>query len=220
MNIPTNTDVPIFQQQIFETTNKDVPLETRTLQQIRKQRGQRLTKSKVEDLKSPGSFILTTGDNEVSGSNTRHLFKNLYGETPLTFLFFSKKNINNIQNIIKFAVNREIGYVVDDQSTNELLIIMRAIFLEYSLHPKLPEPEMSEKDRNELMKKYTIEVARLNTILVNHIVPKIVSQIQQYVDYLKDASEQPYQMDKPINHSIKGQRQYRSVTQVLIGGEL
>lgn len=220
MNTQVNPDMPIFQQQIFETTNADVPLETRTLQEIRKQRGQTLTTGKIEELRSPGSFRLTTGKNNLSGSNTRHLFKNLYGETPLTFLFFSKQNIENIQKIIKFVVHREIGYVVDDQSTNELLIIMRALFLEYSLHPKLPDPSMSEKERQELMKKYTTEVARLNTILVNHIVPKIVSQVQQYVDYLRDASQQPYHMDNPQNDSVKGQRQYRSATQVLLGGEL
>ena len=220
MNTQKNPDIPIFQQQIFETTNPDVPLETRTLQEIRKQRGQSLTKSKIEELRSPGSFRLTTDKNNLSGSNTRHLFKNLYGETPLTFLFFSKQNIENIQKIIKFVVHREIGYVVDDQSTNELLIVMRAIFLEYSLHPKLPDPSMTEKERQELMKKYTTEVARLNTILVNHIVPKIVSQVQQYVDYLRDASQQPYHMDKPQNDSVKGQREYRSTTQVLLGGQL
>lgn len=220
MNTQQNPDLPIFQQQIFETTNPDVPLETRTLQQIRKQRGQRLTNQKVDDLQSPGSFRLTTNKNDLSGSNTRHLFKNLYGETPLTFLFFSKQNIDNIQKIIKFIVHREIGYVIDDQSTNELLIIMRAIFLEYSLHPKLPDPKMSQDEQIELMAKYTKEVSRLNTILVNHIVPKIVSQVQQYVDYLKDASEQPYHMDKPQNDSVKGQRQYRSTTQVLLGGNL
>jgi tetrahydromethanopterin S-methyltransferase subunit H len=97
---------------------------------------------------------------------------------------------------------------------------MRALFLEYSLHPKLITEEMSDKERSELLKKYTIEVERLNMIVINQVVPKIISQIQQYVDYLRDASEQPYYMDKPQNDSVKGQKQYRSTTQVLIGGEL
>ena len=97
---------------------------------------------------------------------------------------------------------------------------MRALFLEYSLHPKLITEEMSPKERNELLQKYTAEVARLNMIIVNQVVPKIISQIQQYVDYLRDASEQPYYMDKPKNDSVKGQKQYRSTTQVLTGGDL
>lgn len=213
-------DLPIFHQKIFETPNADLPYENRTLQEIRKERGQRLTGSKVKDLVSPGSFKINSNQESLSGSNTRFLFRNLYGETLLTFLFFSKQNIQNIQNIVKSVVHRETNYVIDDQSVNELLIIMRAIFLEYSLHPKLITENMSKEERSELFKKYTVEVQRLNLIVVNQIVPKIVSQLQQYLDYLRDASEQPVYMDKPVLDSVKGQKQYRSTTQVLIGGEL
>lgn len=220
MNRVVREDLPVFQQQIFETTNADIPLENRTLQEITKERGQRLTKSKIDELISPGSYNFNTNDDSLSGSNTRHLFKNLYGETLLTFLFFSKRNIDNIQDILKFVVHRETKYIIDNQSVNELLIVMRALFLEYSLHPKLITEEMSDKERSELLKKYTKEVERLNMIVINQVVPKIISQIQQYVDYLRDASEQPYYMDKPQNDSVKGQKQYRSTTQVLIGGEL
>ena len=219
MNISKNQDTPVFYQEIFETPGADLPLENRTLQSIRQQRGQRLTKDKVSDLVSPGSFDINTNENQISGSNTRFLFKNLYGETLLTFLFFSKKNIENIQNVVKFIVNREIGYVIDNQSMTELLIIMRAIFLEYSFHPKLITENMPEKEKQLLLKKYTQEVSRLNTIVINQIVPKIVSQVQQYIDYLRDASQQPYQMDKPKNDSVQGQKQYRSTTQVLLGGD-
>lgn len=220
MNRVVREDLPVFQQQIFETTSADIPLENRTLQEITKERGQRLTKSKIDELISPGSYDFNTNDDSLSGSNTRHLFKNLYGETLLTFLFFSKRNIDNIQDILKFVVHRETKYIIDNQSVNELLIVMRALFLEYSLHPKLITEEMSDKERSELLKKYTKEVERLNMIVINQVVPKIISQIQQYVDYLRDASEQPYYMDKPQNDSVKGQKQYRSTTQVLIGGEL
>lgn len=214
-----NTDIPIFHQKIFETPNSDVPLEDRTLMSVRKQRAQRLTDEKLDKLVSPGSFNLTPDDKSVSGSNTRFLFKNLYGETPLTFSFFSNKNIQNIQNLIKFTVHRETGYVIDNQSVNELMIIMRSIFLEYSLHPKLIDEKMSDKEKSELIIKYKNEVARLNEIVINAIVPKIISQIQQYLDYLRDASQQPYQMDKPKNESVIGQKQYRSTTQVLFGGD-
>jgi hypothetical protein len=214
-----NPDVPIFHQKIFETPNADLPIEDRTLMSIRTQRAQRLTNDKVENLVSPGSFNLTPDDKRVSGSNTRALFKNLYGETPLTFAFFSNKNIQNIQDLIKFVVHRETGYVIDNQSVNELMIIMRSIFLEYSLHPKLIDEKMTSQEKSELIIKYKNEVSRLNQIVINAIVPKIISQIQQYLDYLRDASEQPYQMDKPKNESITGQKEYRSTTQVLFGGD-
>jgi|UniRef100_A0A6C0AMN3 hypothetical protein len=208
---------PLFHPELYERST-DLPGDKRTLLTITDERSKRLPSTKVEELKSPGKYNLTPDDKQISGSNTRFLFKNLYGETPLTFLFFSDKNIKNIQNLIKLNVHKQINYIIDDQSNNELMIIMRSIFLEYSLHPALISEEMSETERQILFKKYTNEVDRLNKIVVQEIVPKIVSQIQQYVDYLRDASQQPYYMDKPKNESVKGQKQYRSVTQVLSGG--
>jgi len=220
MNQEDLPDLPVFHNEIFETTTPDIPLETRTLQMIRKQRGQRLTSEKVDSMESPGSYILTTDDDDLSDSNTRYLFKNLYGETLLTSLFFSKLNILNIQNVIKFNVHKETNYIIDKQSMNELMIIMRAVFLEYSRHPKLITPDMRQNEKEILLMKYKMEVSRLNTIVINQVVPNIVSQLQQYIDYLRDASEQPYYMDKPKNVSIKGQKQYRSITQVLTGSDL
>ena len=221
MNIDLNKEkAPVFHPSFFETVDTHTPKEERTLMTIRQLRGQRLTNKTVENMVSPGVHKFTVNDQQLSGSNTRHLFKNLYGETLLTFLFFSEKNIDNIQNLIKFLVYRETKYVVDKQSYTELMIIMRSIFLEYSAHPPLIDENMSSEIKERLFKKYTDEVGRLNDIVVTSIVPKVISQLQQYLDYLRDASEQPYQIDTPKNESISGERQYRSVTQVLLGGNL
>jgi DNA-directed RNA polymerase subunit H (RpoH/RPB5) len=209
----------VFHPSIFQISSNDKPLDDRTLQSITKQRGQRLTSETVEKMISPGSFNFTIDDKKVSGSNTRFLFKNLYGETPLTFLFFSDKNIQNIQNILRYNVYKQMKYTIDNQSTNELMIIMRSLFLEYSAHPKLLDESMSEDEKRKLLEKYTIEVARLNKIVVDSTLPKVISQIQQYVDYLRDSSKQPYYMEKPKNESVQGMKQYRSATQVLLGGK-
>ena len=209
----------VFHPSIFQISSNDKPLDNRTLQSITKQRGQRLTSETVEKMISPGSFNFTIDDKKVSGSNTRFLFKNLYGETPLTFLFFSDKNIQNIQNILRYNVYKQMKYTIDNQSTNELMIIMRSLFLEYSAHPKLLDESMSDDEKRKLLEKYTIEVARLNKIVVDSTLPKVISQIQQYVDYLRDSSKQPYYMDKPKNESVQGMKQYRSATQVLLGGK-
>jgi hypothetical protein len=216
MNTNYNTG---FHPSIFESTSGHVPQDTRTLLSIREQRGQNLT-SKDEKMKSPGRYLLTDNDNELSGSNTKHLFKNLYGETPLTFLFFSKSNIESIQNLIRFLVHRETGQSVDKQSYNELMIIMRSIFLEYSAHPALLDPKMSDAQKEVLLAQYTKEVERLNDIVINQIVPKVISQLQQYMDYLRDVNRPAYRENIPANSSDSGQRQYRSITQVLIGGDL
>lgn len=206
----------IFESKLLAQTD------TRTLQNIQKQRSQKLITdmSEIGNLPNSNKHPLTLNDKQISQNNTKQVFKNIYDNTLLTEMYFSKQNIQNIQNIIKYLVHKETNYVVDDQSYTELLIVMRSIFLEYSAHPPYIHNDMSQSAKNELYKKYTIEVDRLNQIVVNSIVPKIISQLQQYIDYLKDASTQPTQIERPQNESIAGQRQYRSITQVLIGGNL
>jgi hypothetical protein len=191
----------------------------RTLLSIRQQRSNTLN-GDVKSMVSPGRYKLTENDDKLTESNTRHLFKNLYGETPLTFLFFSEQNVENLQLLIRYIVHKETGYVVDKQSQTELLVVMRSIFLEYSAHPPLFDNKMSDATRALILEKYKKEVARLNDIVIYAVVPKLVSQLQQYVDYLRDSTQQPYQMDTPQNSSISGERKYRSITQVLLGGDL
>lgn len=171
---------------------------------------------------SSGSFKFTAedGDQKLSGSNTRHLFKNLYGETLLTFLFFSKDNINNIQKLLKMLVFKQMNKVIDDQSNTELMIIMRSIFLEYSQHPPLIDEGMSDITKNQLYKMYSDEVLRLNELVLNELVPLTCSQLQQYLTYIHDINSPRVFMDKPIIDSLKGEKEYRSITSVLTGSAL
>lgn len=219
MNINPNLD-PKFHPSLFEDTSAHTPQDERTLLSVRKERGLRLPSTNVSELKSPGQYKVTIDDKSVGKSNTRFLFKNLYGETLLTEMFFSEKNIESIQNLLRFLVHKETKYVISDQNVTELLIIMRGLFLEYSSHPPLLNNNMSVKDRQKVIEMYKAEVNRLNEIVLNYIVPKIVSQMQQYISYLEDASTQPYQMDLPQNVSSAGTRQYRSVTSILTGNNL
>ena len=191
----------------------------RTLLSVQKERTHVLD---LQNLESPGRYKFTAddGDAKLSGSNTRYLFKNLYGETPLTFLYFSDKNVKNIQNLIKYVVHKEIGQNIDDQDTRELIVIMRSIFLEYSEHPVLLDETMSPEKRAAVLKLYTNEVDRLNQLVVNETVPKVISQLQQYLDYLRDCSTQPIPIARAKNVSTSGTRTLRSITQLLSGNIL
>lgn len=210
----------LFHPTDFETTSRDLPTNIRTLNSVRRDREQSLPAKQLAKVVSPGKYDLTIDDSQLSKSNTYQLFKNLYGETLLTEMFFSERNINNLQNVIRFVVNKETGYVIDNQSYNELLTIMRSIFLEYSAHPKLLTDDLSPIEKTALLQKYTSEVTRLNGIVVSDVVPRVASQMQQYLDYLRDASQPIRVMEKPISVSVSGERQYRSTTQVLLGGDL
>jgi len=108
----------------------------------------------ISKLESSGEYNFTTDDKQLSGSNTRFLFKNLYGETPLTFLFFSEDNIHNIQNVTKMSVFKQMNYVISDQNVTDLQIILRSIFLAYSEHPPLLDETMPKEQINILLKMY------------------------------------------------------------------
>lgn len=211
---------PTFFQDVNINAKENLKNE-RTLLSVTTERESKLVTSDLNQLESPGNFNFTERkDVELTGSNTRHLFRNLYGETPLTFLFFSKQNIDNIQNVIRHLIYKELFQVIDRQDDKQLMIIMRSIFLEFHRHPKLLTPNMSEDEKTKLTKQYTDEVTRLNDLVINDTVPRIISQLQQYMDYLKDCSTPRSIMDKPQSTSVTGTRNYRSTTSVLLGTNL
>jgi hypothetical protein len=92
-----NTPITKFHPKLFESPNYHLPQEDRTISMLRDQRSSKLANVDLDKLESPGSFKLTVDDNFLSPSNTSSLFKNLYGETLLTRLFFSATNVQNIQ---------------------------------------------------------------------------------------------------------------------------
>ena len=192
----------------------------RTLLSVKQEREKTLAVDDLKKLTSPGKYNLTIDDKNLKGSNTSSVFKNLYGETLLTFLFFSQKNVDNIQKLIRMLVYKHTKEVIDDQSNTELLVVMRSIFLAYSKHPKLLDESMSEQERKKLLLQYTDEVDRLNQLVIDSTVPLIVSQLQQYLVYLSDASSPLRVMEKPLSTTVKGTKSYRSQTQVLLGGDL
>lgn len=208
----------VFHPSMFEQQPSSVDNVKRTILSIRQERDQKLSEKDFKDIISRGSFAFTEDDKKISKNNTKFMFKNIYGETPLTFLFFSGKNIDSLQNLLRLRTYNETGYVIDDQSVNELLTIMRGVFLEHVSHPPLIHKDMTKDVLENLLVKYTNEVDRLNRLVVEFITPKLISQIKQYLGYLQDASAQPIPLEQPMSDSTTGQKAYKSVTQLLIGG--
>ena len=118
--------------------------------------------------------------------------------TPLTDLFFSRANMNIIQNQIRYSVylasNKK--HVIDKQDDTELQIIMRAIYLQHSLN--LPD-QIKE------------QIISLNQQVVNFAYPKILSEIEQFIHYKNNIQYLPQTIDLPKNVSSKGTRSLSSV---------
>ena len=112
--------------------------------------------------------------------------------TELAKAFFSDQNARVIQNGIRKAVYEKSGsrkYVIDDQSMDELTIIMRTMYLQYAQN--LP---------------YDIagQVLDLNEKVMNWSVPHILSAVDHYNYYLNDISHMPVPLARSVSLSSAG----------------
>lgn len=126
----------------------------------------------------------------------------LYGiqeTTQLNQLFFSRANMNIIQDGIRYQVylKTDKKHIIDKQSEVELEIIMRSTYLQHS--PNLP---------NNIKE----QIKYLDDLVVNWCVEQIIPEIYQYYGYLKEVEYMPTPIDLPLNLSSKGSRTLRSVT--------
>lgn len=115
-------------------------------------------------------------------------------KTEVSELFFSPMNINALQDGIKNKILNETDgkFLIGRQNDQELKIIMRSIYLQYS----------SNNEENCVE-----QVRKLNALVLNWAVPEILSNLLQYQTYRKDASTLPMPFEHPQLLSQKGSRQ-------------
>jgi hypothetical protein len=105
--------------------------------------------------------------------------------TPLNTAYFSPANVQIVQNKIRREVfDRSKGeFLIAPQSADELMIVMRAMYLQYGKN--LPT-NISE------------QIAELNQIVADWCVPKIVAEASMHRTYLRDIQQLPVPMAHPI----------------------
>lgn len=106
-------------------------------------------------------------------------------DTALSDAFFSSKNIQIIQNGIRAGVyemsNKQ--YVIGEQNPNELKIIMRSIFLQYS--------------RN-LSNNIKEQIASLNSLVLDYAVRQVYGEAVGYMKYKYDSSTMYEPISRPV----------------------
>jgi hypothetical protein len=112
-----------------------------------------------------------------------------FEQTPFNQAFFSQANFQIVQNAIRKKVFDESGDIIDPVSTDDLFMIMRAIFLWYgrNLPDHIPE-----------------QIAELNERITAWSVPKILAELSMYKYYLKDIDTLPDPIKLPVNQSSAG----------------
>lgn len=119
--------------------------------------------------------------------------KGNFNKNCLNDVFFSDDNIDALQiGMRNMVANATEGKeIIGRQSDIELKIIMKAIYLEYG------------KNQNDNILEQTKD---LNKKVLDFAVPRILTEIRQYKEYVKDASSVHIPMERSVNVSNKGSK--------------
>jgi len=111
--------------------------------------------------------------------------------TPLSDVYFSRTNIDALQEAIRYQVYQqsEDNVIIDRQSEVDLRIIMNSVYLEYA---------------KELPYDVVGQVRDLNKIVLKQTVPRIVREVQMYLTYRNDISQLPMPLERSVNVSNRG----------------
>ncbi len=152
------------------------------------------------DLEKRSDKLVNNNENKIVQNNFQE--EMLYGiqeTSQLNQLFFSRKNLDLIQDSIRYNVYIKSNkkYIIGKQSNREIQIVMRSIYLQQSTN---------------LPTNIKEQIIYLNNLVVNWCVEKIIPEVEQYIGYIRDISYYPNPIDLPKNMSQKGSRTLRSVT--------
>tara|TARA_B100002019_G_C21173745_1_gene549909 strand:+ start:397 stop:903 length:507 start_codon:yes stop_codon:yes gene_type:complete len=116
--------------------------------------------------------------------------KNIHSDNELSNLFFSRINIDFVQQKIIDEIYRQSReeYRIAKQSEEALEIVMRAMYLQHS--------------RN-LPCKIEQQVKELNKHVLDYCIPNIMTNIRQYIGYINDVNSPRTVMENPIDTSSK-----------------
>ena len=118
-------------------------------------------------------------------STFRNPTEGLWDNTDLSKTFFSRENMQIIQNGIRAGVyNKSNGqYIISEQDGDTLKIIMRSTFLQHASN----QPTNLQQ-----------QVEQLNKIVLDYCIHQVFSEAIGYHKYLEDASTMYKPMDPPI----------------------
>jgi len=105
--------------------------------------------------------------------------------TSLSNAFFSNANIKILQNGIRAGVYKRSNqqYIVGEQNVDELVIIMRSVFLQYSKN--LPSDIQGQ-------------IERLNNLVLDYAIGQVYGEAQGYMKYKYDASNMYEPIARPV----------------------
>jgi len=140
------------------------------------------------DIQSPDTRSLFNMYDKIPAhqcSTYRNPLEGQWDDSTLSNAYFSKENIQIIQNGIRAGVYKQSNnqYVVAPQDCDSLKIVMRSIYLQYSAN---------------LPGNVSGQIEALNQMVLNFCIQQVYGEAKGYMKYLSDASN----MYVPIAHPV------------------
>ena len=119
-----------------------------------------------------------------------------WDETSLSKSFFSKQNIQIIQNGLRAGVYKMSNgqYTIGPQDCDSLKIIMRSVYLTHAANQCTNLAE---------------QIYNLNQIVLDYCIPRVYSEAQGYMKYLFDVSTLAVPLDTPKVESQRDKTNYK-----------
>ena len=119
-----------------------------------------------------------------------------WNETQLSRAYFSKENIQIIQNGIRAGVYNKSKqqYIVAPQDCDALKVIMRSVFLQHAINQS---------------HDISGQIEQLNKIVLDYCIFHVYSEAQSYMKYLNDVSSLAVPLATPVVERQKDKNNYK-----------
>jgi hypothetical protein len=126
----------------------------------------------------------------ISNSNYTNSLTGNFEKSRLSNLYFSKDNIEIIQNGIRKGVyDKSIRKIlIDKQDEDQIVTVMRSMYLQYSKNLDYNIPS---------------QIQELNSYVLKYCINNIYTEAVAYLKYKQDSSNMHIPMDNPVYSSKK-----------------
>ena len=145
------------------------------------------------NIKSPNTSALFQMYDKIPANQCvtyRNATEGLWDETILSRAFFSRENLQIIQNGIRAGVYKQSNgqYTIGPQDCDSIKIIMRSVFLQNSVN-----------QANNISQ----QIEALNKLVLGYCIQQVYSEAQGYMKYIDDASTLVIPIAHPVQASTK-----------------
>lgn len=116
-------------------------------------------------------------------------------ENEFSILYFSDDNVNNLKYTLQRSLN-SIGYNTKLQCNNNIISYMNNIYEIYA---------------NPLTQNIRQEIDMLNKRVLDKMTDVMVTEIKQYIGYIKDASSLPEPISHPVHITTRNSIEYNNI---------